>query len=301
MNSKAIRKQLLAAVAMVLVAAVALGSSTYAWFANNNKVTATGMTVNAQAEGSLLVISTSTTLGNSTSVAMNLTGAKLFPTHLTTELDGAPTMTGASSSWTHSFSTNFSQAITDTDTSSETTLNLTAGNASKKVYGSNTETQAETQYYDADGKQYFLAGKLYIGLDKTNTAAKCGKISLTEFTIASTTGSTLLPSARVALVNLSTYDDSAADNKTTTVNQLKGVIATNAQKVTTIGDYNTPDTLGALGDGIEITSGNLEAGDYVEVGVYIYFDGRDNACTSEKYDTKDTTVSLTFTAAAPTT
>ena len=41
MNSKAIRKQLLAAVAMVLVAAVALGSSTYAWFVSNNSVTAT--------------------------------------------------------------------------------------------------------------------------------------------------------------------------------------------------------------------------------------------------------------------
>ena len=34
-------------VAMVLVAAVALGSSTYAWFAANNKVVATGMTVQA--------------------------------------------------------------------------------------------------------------------------------------------------------------------------------------------------------------------------------------------------------------
>lgn len=55
MNSKAIRKQLLAAVAMVLVAAVALGSSTYAWFANNSKVTATGMSVNAAVDDSLVI------------------------------------------------------------------------------------------------------------------------------------------------------------------------------------------------------------------------------------------------------
>lgn len=53
MNSKAIRKQLLAAVAMVLVAAVALGSSTYAWFANSNSVEATGMAVNAATEGGI--------------------------------------------------------------------------------------------------------------------------------------------------------------------------------------------------------------------------------------------------------
>ena len=35
---KALKKQLGAAVAMVCVAAVALGSSTYAWFVTNNKV-----------------------------------------------------------------------------------------------------------------------------------------------------------------------------------------------------------------------------------------------------------------------
>ncbi len=56
MNSKAIRKQLLAAVAMVLVAAVALGSSTYAWFANSNNVSATGMSVTAKSDSSYLLI-----------------------------------------------------------------------------------------------------------------------------------------------------------------------------------------------------------------------------------------------------
>ena len=55
MNSKAIRKQLLAAVAMVLVAAVALGSSTYAWFVASGTVTAKGMTVKAQSEGGLII------------------------------------------------------------------------------------------------------------------------------------------------------------------------------------------------------------------------------------------------------
>lgn len=55
MNSKAIRKQLLAAVAMVLVAAVALGSSTYAWFVASGTVTATGMNVKAQSEGGLAI------------------------------------------------------------------------------------------------------------------------------------------------------------------------------------------------------------------------------------------------------
>lgn len=67
MNSKAIRKQLLAAVAMVLVAAVALGSSTYAWFVNNNKVSATTNSVSAAAATASLYIEP----GNNSTVPTN--------------------------------------------------------------------------------------------------------------------------------------------------------------------------------------------------------------------------------------
>ena len=37
---KSLKKQLMAAIAMVCVAAIALGTSTYAWFVNNTRVTA---------------------------------------------------------------------------------------------------------------------------------------------------------------------------------------------------------------------------------------------------------------------
>lgn len=52
---KALRRQLVAAIAMVLVAAIALGSSTYAWFAINNKVTATGMSVTTKVSNNLFI------------------------------------------------------------------------------------------------------------------------------------------------------------------------------------------------------------------------------------------------------
>ena len=55
MNSKAIKRQLLAAIAMVLVAALALGSSTYAWFVASGTVKAEGMKVQAQSEGGLVI------------------------------------------------------------------------------------------------------------------------------------------------------------------------------------------------------------------------------------------------------
>jgi hypothetical protein len=48
MSTKALKKELLAAVVMLLVAAVALSGSTYAWFANNTQVTAKTITATAQ-------------------------------------------------------------------------------------------------------------------------------------------------------------------------------------------------------------------------------------------------------------
>lgn len=55
MSTKALKSQLLAAVAMVLVSSIALGSSTYAWFAINTKVTATGMAVKTQVANNLFI------------------------------------------------------------------------------------------------------------------------------------------------------------------------------------------------------------------------------------------------------
>lgn len=83
MNSKAIRKQLLAAVAMVLVAAVALGSSTYAWFAGNNSVEAKGMSVKAQAESGILIKSldnASSSFSTTATAGMESLPEALFPT-----------------------------------------------------------------------------------------------------------------------------------------------------------------------------------------------------------------------------
>ena len=52
---KALKKQLAAAIAMVLVAAVALGSSTYAWFVSNTQVKAQTATVSATTVNTLLI------------------------------------------------------------------------------------------------------------------------------------------------------------------------------------------------------------------------------------------------------
>lgn len=49
-------KKLIPALCMLLVSAVMLGSTTFAWFSMNNTVTATGMTVTANSDELFLVI-----------------------------------------------------------------------------------------------------------------------------------------------------------------------------------------------------------------------------------------------------
>lgn len=56
MDTKALKKQMGAAIAMVLVAAVALGSATFAWFVSNNTVKATTASVSAQSNAPFLKI-----------------------------------------------------------------------------------------------------------------------------------------------------------------------------------------------------------------------------------------------------
>ena len=81
----ALKKQLAAAVAMVCVAAVALGSSTYAWFVNNARVTATDVSVTASTAYSLLISKDKNTWG--TTEALNGTAVNLIPASTIGEKD----------------------------------------------------------------------------------------------------------------------------------------------------------------------------------------------------------------------
>ncbi len=77
---KALKKQLVAAIAMVLVAAIALGSSTYAWFVSNNSVKGTTTTISAQSNSAYLVIDSETTSKTSKAIkALEGENVALYP------------------------------------------------------------------------------------------------------------------------------------------------------------------------------------------------------------------------------
>lgn len=92
MDTKALKKQMGAAIAMVLVAAVALGSATFAWFVTNNKVDATTTKIAAQSNAAYMTIENGTAGAkdsDKTSVVTTITGPiKLYPATFG-EQDGA--------------------------------------------------------------------------------------------------------------------------------------------------------------------------------------------------------------------
>lgn len=82
MDTKALKKQMGAAIAMVLVAAVALGSATFAWFVTNNKVDATTSTISAQSNAAYMTIANGPTGAkdvDATSVTTGVGTKSLFP------------------------------------------------------------------------------------------------------------------------------------------------------------------------------------------------------------------------------
>lgn len=151
MNSKAIKRQLLAAIAMVLVAAIALGSSTYAWFATNNKVSATDMSVIASSEVEFLEIQNKGTAFTGGTVTVQATNAGN-----TTDLDLKPV-------------TPFTVATLDASASENITQIAKSANDTDPGYGDGfiwTWTTAETGTASTKGTTATWTRADFTGNDK---------------------------------------------------------------------------------------------------------------------------------------
>ena len=97
MDTKALKKQMGAAIAMVLVAAVALGSATFAWFVSNNTVSAKTTGVKAQSNTAFMSIEYGKSAKGSTTTqsetwAINTENdvTPLYPAEVQAGVDGAP-------------------------------------------------------------------------------------------------------------------------------------------------------------------------------------------------------------------
>lgn len=93
MDTKALKKQMGAAIAMVLVAAVALGSATFAWFVSNNTVKAETSTITAQSNAPFLKIAKDGEKLESTSISYADEAAEvLYPSQVVNGVDKADSL-----------------------------------------------------------------------------------------------------------------------------------------------------------------------------------------------------------------
>lgn len=252
MSVKALKRQLLAAIAMVLVAAIALGSSTYAWFVSNNQVTATTASISAQSNAPFLVISNAAITNSTTDTAVTtaVQDAILFPVQMVEANDAATTF-----KWESAYA-----AASDAATE-----------------------KASTRFVvqNADLNKYYVRQTFHVGTNGTTQGQfknlRVSGVSVTQTTVGDpATDGELKNALRVMVVcgaEVAIYDQSGA-LVTTYVKQgvdpvaITGLTAASdrqANGVTTNAAYLT-----AEGDVFPASSGNI--GDKT-VDVYIYYDG----------------------------
>lgn len=154
MNSKAIKRQLLAAVAMVIVAAIALSSSTYAWFVNNTRVDAQTATLNASTANALYISqgAVGDTTGWTTTHAFaagNATNDHIVPVSTTGKNQDTPMTFVKSNAW-----------------------EINSGNGNNNEVKTYTPATANTDYFvDSFEIKASQACKLAIDLDATTMTA----------------------------------------------------------------------------------------------------------------------------------
>lgn len=287
MTVKSLRKQLAAAIAMTLVATVALGSSTYAWFVNNTKVTAETVQVTAKAANTLLI---------------SETGAANWKTTLpiTTDLtEMVPVSTVGSAGEALTF-------VKDTEWTMDTTDN--------KDYASTfAAATANTDYYatDFDIKCSVAGTKLYLDTETTFQMGVDDNNTPEDTTDDITANEDVLATLRLGLVvdgktyiyqidgnNLvSTYDTSI--NAATDVNGIaKAIDSTGAAADITVN--NASGGVGVLPLATTPTSGTAfvsatngadllytfqNADEVVNIKVYIWMEGCDYDCNSAMVST----------------
>lgn len=271
MNTKSLKSQLMAAIAMVVVAAVALSSSTYAWFASNNKVTATGMQVQATAESGIEIAYVDNgAAGAYTTIASAgvSTAQTLYPTStIATAENGS-----INSNWYH------------------------ASAAVASAYGAKAgtyETLTLTEGKDAtSNKNYYVEKTFNIRSVSDTKLAKDLKVSGIKVTGASDQLDNSLRVAVVSGTSVALYAPcyAVSDGGATSVSYK---VATAVSSGTaTMPESNNVTALFNNQPSAAIVSGNIPANTGSNVKVYIWYEGEDTNHYSSNLDSSIDSISI---------
>lgn len=257
MDTKALKKQMGAAIAMVLVAAVALGSATFAWFVSNNAVTATGVDV------------------TTTSSVPNL--------YITSVGQTSDTMTAASTNPTkiYPISTPDAQNFFET-------LHWTSGNGhavADKYQTALTHETGKTNYADYTFKLGVSNGKMKVYFDSSATAttlkASAAMGTAGRFAVKVGDGQWLMFKVPGSATDKGYYTDNGATTGDYWVaNSTNGIAAaTYSEFATYAGSVN--DKGQAVAGTTELATIESGADNEVTVTVRVWYEGCDKDCVSE--------------------
>ncbi len=259
----------MAAIAMVLVAAIALGSSTYAWFVSNNTVTAQTTNISAQSNSAYLVIQEKTetqTATDSTSTsaatAADTTAVKLYPAQV---VNGT---TNGTYKFESAYAAKASEALEKVST------RFTVG-----TDGSATE---------AVSNNYAHQDTFYIGTGGYDGTFSNLKVESVQVSAADPQKAELVNAMRVLIV--------CGDNWTVWEN---GAEVTTVAKLNEGGNATTDTALTAkyADTASKSIASSVSKGNDVTVDIYVFYDGAEGEVNSDNLaDLADCGVTVTFTA-----
>lgn len=276
MSTKALKTQLLAAIAMVLVASIALGSSTYAWFASNSKVEATGMSVQATTAKNL-VISTNATLHTDEAT----TQASAFTGTCTLNPSSVQTLAGSQNFFkvTDSKGVDYTGGKAGVDTKFEAATPVTS-----QISG---DVAKHTFYIRVDGTASDTMKNLYVN----------------SITVTRGTTQDISKALRVGVVcGDNGFIYAPITDATTTYNAINkaGTVAsveTGIYKDDTGSALNARTTALTAYESTSVLANEVKSNAYTQVDIYIWYEGEDDACTSANGVSVETlSVSLEFSA-----
>lgn len=270
-------KKLLPALFMLLVSAIMVTTSTFAWFSMNTQVTATGMQIQAKSEGGIVISNESGADWNASATASHNSVAQLVPVS-----------TSDVAAWYHNKSSDADDAMPDQQTATYATVSSDSKWTNEN--GIQFIDTDESGSLDNGENAYYLLNKFYIKSSAEAIDPAILKINSVVATGASTSAN-LDASLRVAVkIGGVVYIYAPVTGATLTYRIAGGNTDIAATASTGTGIVNTLTTVTSIPDNTATVANAVEA------EIYIYFEGEDENCKSSNItSTLDTLqVSVTF-------
>ncbi len=269
MNIKSLKTQFIGAIAMVLVAAIAMGSSTYAWFAMNTSVRATGLEVRTSTGDNLLIASGTTAA--TAKPADNLFQTSLVLTHDEELLEPVSSINGVNFFYT-------------------STKNVAAnGDAIADIYTAYNaaDTSAFNTNYKTTGAVGYIDYAFFLKANNADTASS-KEVNITELKLTYG-GSTETQKAFRAAVFV---NDMGENGSTAATAPAAGILKTILKK--SDAGYHTATaqavtSTSALAETLSVNTaakiGDVAAGKshYFKVVVRLWLEGEDTSCTNDTF------------------